>query len=188
MGIEKLKSSLLSEAQADAQKITTDAQAQAKAIANEERSKTAALRKEAEAEVARLLQEQTNERLAWARLESRRIASEAREDAIKGVLDGFFDQLSTARKSPEYRKFMGSAVAKAAGELGAGVTIHVLKGDKGLLPPLKGAKVAEDLGGFGGAIVESGDGKFRIDLTLEALFEANRDGIRKQVYEGLFGK
>jgi V/A-type H+-transporting ATPase subunit E len=188
MGIEKLKGSLLSEAQADAQKITIEAQAQAKGIADEEQAKELASRAEADAEVKRLLGEQRNERLAWARLESKRIMAESREDAIKGVLDSFFDQLSGARKSPEYRKFMGSAVARAADELGAGVTVHILKGDKGLLPPsLRNARVVEDLSGFGGALVESADGKFRMDLTLESRFEASRDDIRKKVSETLFG-
>lgn len=188
MGIEKLKSSLLSEAQEDVQKIEGSAQVQAKAILDGERSKSAALKKEAEAEVARLLEEQKNERLAWARLESKRIASEAREDAIKGVLEDFFGELKGARKSPQYGKFLGSAVAAAARELGDGVTIRIAKGDKAHLPDVKGAKVVEDLQGLGGALVESADRKFRIDLTLETLFEARRDGIRKQVYEKLFAK
>ncbi len=187
MGIEKLKSSLLSEAQDDAQKITSGAQAQARVISEEEHAKTLALRKEADDEVRRLLEEQRNERLAWARLESKRIMAESREDAIKAVLDDFFGELKGARKTPQYKKFMGSAVAKAAAELGHGVTVHVVRGDKSLLAELKNAKVVDDLKGLGGALVESADGKFRMDLTLESLFESSRDDIRKQVSEKLFG-
>jgi vacuolar-type H+-ATPase subunit E/Vma4 len=185
MGIEKLKSSLLSEAQEDVRKISESAHAQAKSILDGEHSESAAMRKEAETEVARLLEEQRNERLAWARLESRRIASEAREDAIKNVLENFFGALKDARRSPQYRKFLGSAVAAAVRELGDGVTIQIARGDKSLLPEVKGAKVVEDLHGLGGAIVESADRKFRIDLTLETLFEARRDEMRKRIYEGL---
>ena len=188
MGIEKLKVSLLSEAHGDAQEIVSGAQAQAEGITEEEHAKTQALRKEAEEEVKRLLEEQRNERLAWARLESKRIMAESKEDAIVAVLDDFFDELKAARKSPQYKKFMGGAVAKAAAELGHGVTIHVAKGEKSLLhASLKNAKVVEDLTGLGGALIESADGKFRMDLTLESLFESSRDEIRKWVSEKLFG-
>jgi V/A-type H+/Na+-transporting ATPase subunit E len=187
MGIEKLKGSLLAEAQEDANKILASAHVQAKIIADEEHAKCSVISKEAEADVERLVVEQRNERLAWARLESRRILAEAREDAIKGVIDDFFGQLKGTRKSQQYRKFMASAVAKAAKELGAGVTVHIVKGDKSLLPALKDAKVIDDLKGLGGAIIESADGKFRIDLTLESLLDSRRDDVRKQVYEKLFG-
>ena len=63
-----------------------------------------------------------------------------------------------------------------------------MKGDKSLIPALKGAKVVEDLHGFGGALLESADGKIRMDLTLETLFESRRDEIRKKIYEKLFGE
>jgi V/A-type H+/Na+-transporting ATPase subunit E len=187
MGIERLKGSLLSEAQEDGQKIVHAAEEQAARIARDERERRAAALKDSEADVERMLNEQRNERLAWARLESKRVMSEAREDAIKNVLEEFFDALKDARKSPEYRKFLGPAVAQAVSELGAGCTVHVAKGDKAVVGTVKGAKVAEDLEGFGGALVESSDGKIRIDLTLETQFESRRDDIRKSIYERLFG-
>jgi len=187
MGIEKLKGSLLAEAQEDAHKIVASAQGQAKSITEEERGKCSAIRKEAEAEVERLVVEQRNERLAWARLESRRILAEAREDAMKGVIDDFFDGLKAGCKSPAYKKLVAGAASEALKELGSGCTIHVVRGEKSLISANKGSKVAEDLEGLGGVMVESADGKLRMDYTLETLFETKRDDIRKQVYEKLFG-
>lgn len=187
MGIEKLKGSLLSEANEDARKIIETAEAHVRSMVEEERSKASAIKKNAEAEVERLMEEQKNERLAWARLESRRILAEAREDAIKGVLDDFFDALKSARGSPEYKRFISKAVAEAAAELGSKVTIRILKGERKLVPTLKDVTVVEDLDALGGAIVESSDGKILIDLTLETLFESRRDEIRKQVNDKIFG-
>lgn len=187
MGIEKLKGSLISEANEDARKITDEAQAQIKAMQEEERGRKASLKKETESEVERLLSEQRNERIAWARLESKRLLSEAREDAIKDVLEDFFDALGSARKSPEYKKFLNSSVAVAVAELGSGSVVHVLKGERALIQSPKGAKVVEDLEGLGGAMVESADGKIRIDLTLETQYESRKDEIRKQIYDRLFG-
>jgi V/A-type H+-transporting ATPase subunit E len=187
MGIEKLKGSLLSEAKEDAQKIVDAAQAHVDSMLEEERSKRSAMKKEAERDVERLLGEQRNERIAWARLESRRIIAEAREDAIKNVLEDFFDSLGTARKSPEYKKFLGSAFSSSVSELGSGAVVHVAKGDRALLPSQKGVKVVEDLEGLGGLLAESADGKIRMDMTLETMFDSRRDEVRKQVHDKLFG-
>jgi len=186
MGIERLKGSLLSEAQDDARRIVDAAEAQAKAMMDEERAKRDSMKSKAESEVSELLEEQRNERLAWARLESKRVINEAREDAIKNVLEDFFEQFKDVRKSPEYKRFVARSVSAAA-ELGSGSIIHVVKGDKALLGTPKDAQVVEDLDGFGGALVESANGKIRMDLTLETLFESRRDEIRKQIYDKLFG-
>lgn len=187
MGIEKLKGSLLSEANEDARKITETAEAHVRGMVEEERSKASAIKRDAEVEVERLMEEQRNERLAWARLESRRILAEAREDAIKGVLDDFFDVLKSAKNSPEYKKFISKAIAEAVAELGSDVTIRVLKGERKFVPALKNVNIVENLDALGGAIVESSDGKILIDLTLETLFESKRDEIRKQVNDKIFG-
>jgi V/A-type H+/Na+-transporting ATPase subunit E len=187
MGIEKLKGSLLAEANEDAQKIVGSAESHVRSMVEEERSKGSAMKKEAEKDVEKQLDEQRNERIAWARLESKRIIAEAREDAIQNVVEEFFDSLGSVRKTPEYKKFLAKAVVEAAGELGGDVSVHIVKGDKALIPAIKGAKVSEDLEVLGGAIVETADGNIRIDLTLETLFETRRDETRKRIYEKLFG-
>jgi vacuolar-type H+-ATPase subunit E/Vma4 len=52
---------------------------------------------------------------------------------------------------------------------------------------MNGVKVVEDLKGFGGALVESADGKIRMDLTLETQFDSRRDELRKSISDKLFG-
>jgi vacuolar-type H+-ATPase subunit E/Vma4 len=187
MGIEKLKRSLLSEAGEDAKKLVSASEEQAKTILDEERAKRAASKKGAEADVEKTLQDQKNERMAWARLESKRILAEAREDAIKNVIEDFFDALGGIRKTPEYKKFLAKAVSSAVDELDSGAVIHVVKGDKALFNTPKGSSVVEDLSGLGGAMAESNDGKIRVDMTLETLFEGRRDEVRKKIYDSLFG-
>lgn len=187
MGIEKLKNSLLSDANKEAEGIVQSAEAHVRNMLEEEKAKGAAVRSGAEKEVERLLGEQRNERIAWARLESKRMLAEAREDAIKDVFEDFFAALEGLRKSPEYKKFMKASIEQAASELGGSVTIHVAKGEKELVPKLKGATVVDDLQGLGGAMVEAEDGKTRINLTIETLVETRKDELRKKIYEKLFG-
>jgi len=187
MEIEKLKGSLLSEAKAEAEKIVEAAEADAKAMLSEEKAKLSALKSEAEKNVEKTLEEQRNERIAWGRLEAKRVLAEAREDAIKGVIELFFDELKNVRKTPEYKKFLKKSLPDAAKELGKGTRVHIIKGDRSALPRMNGTKVVEDLKGLGGALLESSDGKIRIDLTIETLFESRRDELRKEIYDKLFG-
>ncbi len=187
MGIEKLKNSLLSEAAEEANAILQNAQSEVEKMHREQKGKQADMKAKAEKELEKTLEDQENERIAWARLEAKRIGAEAREDAIKNVLEEFFEVLKKSRKTAEYKNFIKKAVPAAAADLGGTVTIHVLKGEKALVPKIKDAKVAEDLKGLGGALVESEDGRIRVDLTLETLVDSKRDEIRKQIAEDLFG-
>ena len=186
MGIEKLRKSLLSEAKEEAQQIVETAKSHVQNMLKEEKAKDAERKSKAEKEVERTLRDQQNERIAWARLEAKRIKAEAREDAIKNVLEEFFNALAKCRSTPEYKKFLKKAVPEAAADLGGNVTVHCLQEDKKLIPSIKNAKVVADLKGLGGALVESSDGKIRVDLTLETLVDSSRDEIRKQISEELF--
>lgn len=190
MGIEKLTSSLLKEADDEAAKITAAAEAHVKEMKAKERSKMAGMEKQAEQEVEKVLKDQKNERLAWARLEAKRITAEAKEDAINNAIEEIFDSLGDIRKSKEYRDFMSKSIPAAASELGnEKITVHVLKDDKKLVPKLpKSCKIETDLDALGGAILETEDGKMRADLTLETLFELKRDDLRKMISAELFEK
>lgn len=187
MGIEKLTSSLLKDAQSEAEEIIKAAEGHVKQMKADERAKLTTLEKQAEKEVEKILKEQRNERLAWARLEAKRVVSEAREDAINNVIDAIFSSISEMRKSKEYNAFVSKNVSAAVKELGGKLTVHVAKADKNLLPKLpKGCKVVADLDALGGAIIETQDGKMRVDLTLETLIELKRDELRKSISAELF--
>ncbi|MFH1394071.1 MAG: V-type ATP synthase subunit E family protein [Candidatus Micrarchaeota archaeon] len=187
MGIERLTSSLLLEANKEAADIISAAESHVQKMVEEERARNKELESGMEEDVDRILDGQKNERIAWARLEAKRILAEAREDAIKNVLEGFFEALSKGKQSKEYKEFMGSAVKSAISELGtSGLVVHVCKGE-GKLVKVKGVKVVQDLDALGGAIVESKDGNVRVNLTLEMLFESRRDELRKKISDKLFG-
>ncbi len=188
MGIDKLTSSLLKEADEEAARIVEAAETHVRKMKEDEHAKSASLEKEAEAEVEKLLKEQKNERLAWARLEAKRVVAEAREDAINSAIDDIFSSLKEIKGSKEYKTFISRKVSEAVNELGGKLTIHVAKGDKNLLPKLpKECRVVADLDALGGAMIETEDGKMRVDLTLETVIELRKDELRKKISSELFG-
>jgi len=187
MGIERLKGSLLSEAGNQAQRIVDEAEGKAEAMLEAERSRQAQARADAEKELEELLEDQRNEKLAWARLEAKRVRAEAEEDLIKASLDQVIDEMVAMRGGAEYKAFIKRAVEEGAAELGAGMTVHVLKGEKNLVPKLKSGKIAEDLQGLGGVLMESKEETVRVDFTLETMIETRRDDLRKAIHAKIFG-
>ncbi len=189
MGIEKLRNSLLSEASGEADRIVSQAKAQAGTFLEEERKGAEAMKAQAEKEVKGRLEEERNERLAWARLEGKRIVAEAEEDAIKSVSDDIMDALGAMHGSAEYKSFMKRAIESGCSELDGNVVVHVKKGEKALVPKTKGISgIEDDLEGLGGAMIESANGEIRVNCTLEMLLEAKRDDLRKIIHEKLFGE
>ncbi|MBI5223002.1 hypothetical protein HY990_01125 [Candidatus Micrarchaeota archaeon] len=188
MSIEKLKTSLLSEAQAESERIINAAKSEAQKLIEEERSKNAAFLSSAREDAERILKEQSSERSAWARLEAKRIIAEAKEDAIKLTIEDFLAAVASLRKTPEYRQFMKRSVDAAIAEFGGGpVFLHVLAADKDLFSKTKNLSIVPDLDGIGGAILESEDGRLRVNLTLETLVETKKDELRGKIYQALFG-
>lgn len=185
MGLEKITSSLLKEGEEEAGKIIEAARWHVRKMVEEKRANEQQLRANVQIEVKKILEEQRNERLAWARLEAKRIIAEAREDAIKKALDEIYNLAHSLRKSDEYSNYLSKKVALAVDELSGKAIVHVVKGDKKLYSKLK-VRVEEDLDALGGAVVESADGKMRIDLRLETLFEMKSDKIRGKLAEELF--
>ncbi len=188
MGIDKLTGSLIDEATREAAEIEKTAQWHVDSMLKEEKSKESGIKDKARAQVNVKLAEQKNERIAWARLEAKRIISEAKEDAISDNIEEFFNSLKDVRKSPQYKLFLAKSVSMASGELGEGLIIHIHKGEVPMLGKIEGNKVVADLEGLGGAIIESADSMVRIDMRLETLFEIKKDSLRKAIYDKVFAK
>ncbi len=187
MGIEKLKGSLLSEAKNEAKQIVAEARSKADAILKEEKERQGRAKERAEKELSTLLEGQHNERLAWARLEAKRIKAEAEDDVINKGMEEVIASLKELRKTPAYRNFVKRSVLDGCKEAGSRSVIRVVKGERKLVPKVSSARIVEDLDGLGGVVVESNDGKVRMDYSLETLIETKKDDIRKQIRQKLSG-
>lgn len=187
MGIERITSSIIAQANEEANERINSA----KKLASNNIAEAGLIRDKLLKSVRESFEsyqaEHEKERFAWARLESKRIIAEAKEDVIKNAFESMFSDFSDLRKSSEYKNFIKASVNSCIKELGSeSVIIHCLKGEKSLIVVSAKAKILEDLDGLGGCIVELSDKSVRIDLTLEALFENKREQIRKDLYSKFF--
>ena len=79
---------------------------------------------------ARLLEEE-RERLSWARLEERRMLTEAKEEVLSEAFEEFKKELGKFTAKKEYTTWLNKMVEKGLKELvNDGGVIHVKKGDK----------------------------------------------------------
>ncbi|MFP3950212.1 MAG: V-type ATP synthase subunit E [Candidatus Micrarchaeia archaeon] len=187
MGIGHLTADILAEARKEAKAITDEAEAEKKKVIKEARQKAKERLAAAEKSADEFVEAQRRERVAWAKLEAKKMEGEARETVISEAMDGLYKKLSGFRKDKRYPGFLKERVQEAMDEIQVdNHTVHVCKGDKSYLKGIK-ATIKEDLSGMGGAIVVSPNGNVRVDCTLSSLFEEKREVLRKKLYERLFG-
>jgi V/A-type H+-transporting ATPase subunit E len=188
MGLDSLKREIEREAEAEGRKILDDAERESRETVKGAEKGAKLKETDAEAEAQKLLASEKSERIVATRLEAKKIRADAKEEAIKESLGSVWKQFAALPKGKEYPALLGRLVSDGTREIGAGAKVYVRKEDRGLLKDM-GADLAEKpIGCAGGAIIESADGKVRVDNTLEQLFEEKREEIRKEIYGRLFGQ
>ncbi len=186
MGIDHLTADILAEARKEAKAILGVAEAEKKQVLKDEKQKVSGMLSVAEADANAFVSAQQRERVAWAKLEAKKIEGEAKEAKITHSMDGLYAKLKTFRDSKEYPKFLKARIEEATTAIRTKThTVRVCKGDKKLLTGFKGT-IREDLSGMGGAIILSPDESVQVDCTLEGLFEEKRELLRKNLYGRMF--
>ncbi len=186
MSINHLTAALLADAKDEASSIIGSAEEEKKKRLALEKKNVVSLLKKAEEEANSFVLAQTRERIAWAKLEAKKIEGEAKETVVRNMMTELYKKLQKFRKASAYPKFLNQRVSEALDELSVpNPVVHVCTGDKKLLKGIK-AKIVEDFSGMGGAIIESQDGAVQVDCSLETLFEEKKEFLRKRLYENMF--
>lgn len=187
MGIDHLTADILADAKREAKEIVDAALAEKKKALGREKKAVSGTILASEKEAEEFVASQKRERIAWAKLEAKKIVGDAREAMVRQAMDGLYKKLASFSGTKEYGDFLNARVKQALAELGLPkAVVHLCKGEKKYLKGVNAA-VKEDLTGMGGAIVESPDGSVRVDFTLETLFEERMELLRKAAYEKMFG-
>lgn len=183
--LHEIKSAIIRDAKEEGEAALQKAEAELEAELVKVKSDGEAMVKAAEEEAKRIVENERRERLSWAKLEAKRILAEAKEDAVNSALQSLLELMKDYVGTTQYAQKIKEKISSAVSEMSGKATVHVRKTDKKLFQ-LPRAVVVGDAEIIGGAIVESKDGKLRIDLSIEALMDANRDAIRKDIYDRLF--
>ena len=188
--LDKLKLEYEEEMEAKRSKVIGEAEQRAAQLMQAKKDEIDKERRKIEQDVEKQLRQERGEGISHAKIEAKRLASTAREDAIGDALNEVWKEFTKldSRDPKAYEKLVSALADGGAKELGPGCTIYCSEDDRKFLEKKhKGAvKARKDVGG--GILVESKDGKVRIDCTLKGLFEENRDQLTRRIFEKMFGK
>ncbi|MDI3484579.1 MAG: V/A-type H+/Na+-transporting ATPase subunit [Methanobacteriaceae archaeon] len=202
-GVDKIVSSIISEAQENANKIISEAEKKAESII-EDGEKRAAIEKEKILENARKqARMQYHQLISEAKMKARRAELEAREEIITEAFKKAEEELQkiTSSKDEKYIQSLENIIKEAATEIGGGeLIVHVKEDDKEKIKDLD--SIAEDVKSatgkdtslelgepiqtIGGAIVKTKDGRIEVNNTIEARLSRFEKFLRSEAAKILF--
>ena len=174
------------EAKANATEITKEAEKKAEALKAEivERGK-----RDAEREKQRIV--------ANAKLQSRKLLLDAKEDVIKEAFSAAEVQLRKISSGKEYSSVLAALIKEAQAVVSSDIEIIAKKDDSKVLTTDYIKKLSADtkskielssdtIDTIGGAIVKAKDGKTEVNNTIEMRMERMKGDIRPKVAQALF--
>jgi len=202
-GVDKIVSSIISEAEENANKIISEAEKKAEAII-EDGEKRAALEKEKILENAKKqARMQYHQIISEAKMKARRAELEAREEIIMEAFKKAEAELQrmSSSKDEKYIQSLKNIIKEAATEIGGGeLLVHIKEDDKEKIKDLD--SIAEDVKSatgkdtslefgesiqtIGGAIVKTKDGRIEVNNTIEARLSRFEKLLRSEVAKILF--
>jgi len=186
MGFEELAHELEKHSEAEGRKIVGAAEKAAEKSVEAANEKAAESLRAAKKEAAEFAEQESAERLTSAKLEAKKIVDEARDDSVEEALAQVWVQFkSDSLKKPAYSALFSRLLKEGMSELGRSEAVaYVRDEDRQLVSGMKIARVPSEYSG--GLILESADGKVRVNKTLEEEFACKREALRKEIYARLF--
>jgi len=187
MGFEELATELHKGADSEGKKITHAAERNAGKIVDEAKEKAEEIVKAAKKEATDFAKQEASERITSAKLAAKKAVDEARDEAVEGSMEQLWQRFkSDSMKKSVYPGLMGRLVAEGMAELGASQAVAYARGEDAQYAKSAGEVRKLPPEYCGGVIVESKDGKVRVNKTLEEIFAQKKPALRKEIYDRLF--
>ena len=179
MSLESLVEEVRARGEAELKTIAERRDAELRAIGEDREARVTRVRTEAsrtaEAEVGR----ERAQRVAAAHLAARRLLYEAQEERLTEGLAQVRQVLADLTEEAEYAAILRRMIARASDRLGRSVRISGRAEDAALLAKLAGRAFDPTARAIaGGVIVETADGRRRLDLSFDELLRQHADAVR----------
>jgi len=182
MGLEALGEEIKKKAEAEASKIRTATESEAKSILEQAKKKKEEMIKEAKVAGTRQAKGIGRMELSAASIKARRMMTDAKEEVINGAIEDVRQGFIDFRKKDGYGRLLKKIVDDAAGELGDGLVVYAKSEDAHFV---RGYDVRA-IDCSAGVVLESADGKIRIDYTFDSHFNEKKSELRKTLYKETF--
>lgn len=187
MGFEELSSELHRNAEAEGRKLIAAAEKTARKAEEEAQARAEEMLRAAKKEAQSYSKQESSERLTSAKLAAKKLVGDAQNEAVEGSLHqawGAFRHASLLKSA--YPQLLQKLITEGMKELGTSeAVVYVRDEDRQLVSGYRLAKLPPQYSG--GAIIESANGKVKVNKTLEEAFEQKKSALRKKIYDKLFG-
>jgi len=186
MGFEELVGELSKGADTEGRKLAHAAEKNAVKIVEDAKEKAEETVKAAKKEAVDFAKQEASERTTSAKLAAKKMVDEARDEAVEASMGQLWQKFkSDSMKKSVYPGLIERLVAEGKAELGASnATVYVRSEDAQYVKSGDTKKLPAEY--CGGVIVESKDGKVRVNKTLEEIFAQKKSALRKEIYDRLF--
>ena len=186
MGFEELATELHKGAEAEGRKLVHASEKNAGKVVEDAKGKAEEIVRAAKKEATEFAKQEASERTTSAKLAAKKMVDEARDDAVEASMEQLWQKFkSDSMKKSVYPGLVERLVAEGAAELGIGNAVVYARSEDA--PYVRADEIRELPQEFsGGVIVESKDGKVRVNKTLEEIFAQKKPALRKEIYERLF--
>lgn len=188
MVLEELSKQLLSDGKKEANSAISRAEAEKEKIISLAEEKKKQLLSEAKKKAKEISERQKSEILSAASIRAKQIIDEEKNAAVERALLATFEEMAKLSSGKQYEKLLKRLAEEGEMELGKNSIIIVNEKDYSLAKKIFGNVSKETAAISGGVIVTSKDGLVRVDNSFEAIFEQNKDLLKHEIFEEMFGK
>lgn len=203
-GTDKIVSSIMSDAQIKAESILAEAEKENESILSEGQVKAAAEKDKILENANKTAQMRYQQIISEAKMNSRRMELEAREEVIEDAFAKAEEKLREIASSDaaQYKASLEKVITEAGTEIGGGdLLVHVKESDvakiKGNLPAIEKSisdqtgtptklEMGENINTIGGAILKTKNGEIEVNNTIEARMLRFKKSLRSEVAGILF--
>lgn len=203
-GTEKIVSSIMSDAQIKAESILAEAEKEKKSILSEGEAQAAAEKEKILENAQKTAQMRYQQIISEAKMNSRRMELEAREEVIEEAFKKAGEKLKEIASSDatEYKASLEKVITESGAEIGGGNLVVLVKESdlakiKGSLPSIEKSisdqtsnptklEMGENITIIGGAIVKTKNGEIEVNNTIEARMLRFKKSLRSEVAGILF--
>jgi vacuolar-type H+-ATPase subunit E/Vma4 len=179
MTLERLIAEIRARGEHELAEETQRFEAEKTKIQTESAQRVAALQAEVRTRTEAEGRRERSQRVAGARMQSRKLEYEAQERAMNASLDAVRDLLRQFTKSDEYPEVLRRMYSVATDELGKDVRVTGRAEDATLLRPLAGKSFdSTPVPILGGLVAETPDGERRLSLSFDELLRLREDRVR----------
>ena len=180
MSLEDLIDEIRRRGEADLAKVAAERDEAAQQIAAERDHRLEEIRAESARTIAVEVNQERTQRLAAAKLQSRKMVYEAREARLTQAIGETRTLLQEFTRSSEYSRVLRRMIDEATQTLGPTVRVSGRAEDAALLQKVAGKSFdPRPQRILGGLIAETPDGSRRLNLSFDELLRLNEDRVRE---------